>query len=215
MDQLEVLKKKWQTTEQKFPRLTSQDIYPMLLKRSSSMVKWIFIISVAELAFWIGLTFLVPESSKQINQALGLADTYQWLSYIGYAVSAVFIILFYFNYRRIQVTDSIRNLMRNILKTRRTVQYFVYINIIGSALLMVWTNIYYYNHRDSLYDIFSTFDENYAAIPKEQFITVFFTSQLIAGVLLILILILFYWLIYGLLLRRLKRNYRELKKIEV
>jgi Na+/H+-dicarboxylate symporter len=33
-------------------------------------------------------------------------------------------------------------------------------------------------------------------------------------VILIGVLILFYWVIYGLLLRRLKRNYRELKKIE-
>lgn len=215
MDQLDILKKQWQSAEQKFPRLTSKDIYPMLLRRSSSVVKWIFIISIAELAFWISLTFIVPESTRKINQALGLSSLYFYLGIAGHVVSLVFIFLFYLNYRRIQVTDNVKTLMHNILRTRRTVQYFVYYNIIGSTLLMLLTNLHYHNNRDSLYKVFSTFDENYAAIPKDQFLTVFFTAQLIAGLGIILILLLFYWLIYGLLLRRLKHNYRELKKIEV
>jgi hypothetical protein len=215
MDQLEILKKKWQSSQQEFPKLTSDDIYPMLLKRSSSLVKWIFIISIAELAFWIGLSFLVPESSKNINQAIGLAGIYKWITVMGYLVSLVFIYLFYVNYRRIQVTDSIKGLMKNILRTRRTVQYFVYYNIGGSFLLMLLANIYYYQHKSELYEVFSKYDETFASIPQEQFISVFFTSQIIAGLLILAVLLLFYWLIYGLLLRRLKRNYRELKKIEV
>lgn len=215
MDELEILKKDWQTREQEFPKLSSKDIYPMLLRKSSSMVKWIFIISVAELVLWTALSLIVPESSKQINEAMGLKDTLLIVSIVGYVITVTFIYLFYRNYRTIQVTDSIKKLMANILRTRRTVQYFVYYNIGTAILLLIYTNIHYYRRKDELYTVFSEFSDSYAAIPVESFTAVFFTAQLIVGVALVLFLVLFYYLIYGLLLRRLKRNYRELKKIEV
>jgi hypothetical protein len=75
MDELEVLKKEWQTREQEFPKLSSKEIYPMLLSKSSSLVKWIFYISIAELVLWTVLAFVAPESSKQINEAMGLKST--------------------------------------------------------------------------------------------------------------------------------------------
>ena len=62
MDELDILKREWQTREQEFPKFTSKDIYPMLLKKSSSMVKWIFYISIAEMVLWTTLYFFVPES---------------------------------------------------------------------------------------------------------------------------------------------------------
>ena len=215
MDELEVLKKQWQSREQEFPQLTYDEIYRMLWKKSSSMVKWIFYISIAELILWTSLAFIVPESSKQINEAMGLKNTMLVLSIVGYVITLVFIILFYRNYRLIKVTDTIRELMTSILRTRKTVQYFVYYNIGTAVLLLIFTNIYYYNRRDTLYDTFAEFSDSYAQIPAESFTTVFFTAQIIVGVLLILFLIVFYRLVYGILLRRLKRNYRELKKIEV
>jgi hypothetical protein len=44
MDQLDKLKKEWQNREQELPKLSYNSIYNMLLKKSSSIVKWIFII---------------------------------------------------------------------------------------------------------------------------------------------------------------------------
>lgn len=215
MDELEILKKDWQTREQEFPKLSSKEIYPMLLRKSSSMVKWIFYISIAELVLWTALSLIVPESSKQINEEMGLKNTLLIVSIVGYVITITFIYLFYRNYRTIKVTDSIKNLMANILRTRRTVQYFVYYNIGTAVILLIVSNIVYYQRKDDLYSVLAKYNETYAAIPVESFTTVFFTAQLIVGVLLVGALILFYYLIYGLLLRRLKRNYRELKKIEV
>jgi hypothetical protein len=215
MDELEVLKKEWQSREQEFPKLSSKEIYPMLLSKSSSLVKWIFYISIAELILWTSLAFVAPESSKQINEAMGLKSTLTTVSIIGYVITIVFIILFYKNYRSIKVTDSIKNLMRNILRTRKTVQYFVYYNIGAAIVLLTYTNIFYYNRKDTLYDTFSKYSEDYAAIPAETFTDYFFLIQIIVGAAFVLLLVLFYYLVYGLLLRRLKRNYRELKKIEV
>jgi uncharacterized membrane protein len=213
MDQLESLKKEWQSRDQKFPKLTYRDIYPMLLKKSSSIVKWIVVISLCEILFWTILAFFIPETSKKFNDEMGLKTTFLIINIFNYAVVLVFIYLFWRNYKKIQVTNSIKNLMGNILRTRKTVNYFVYYNISMAAILMLGINIYYYFNKEKLFDILKN-DDIYGSIPPETFTTSFFLLQFVAGVILIGVLILFYWVIYGLLLRRLKRNYRELKKIE-
>ena len=215
MDQLEVLKKEWQNREQEFPKLTYEDIYKMLLKKSSSMVKWIFYISIGELILWTGLSFFVPDSSKEIIREMGLEQTFTIINYFTYAIFLVFIVLFYRNYKQIQVTDTIKTLMENIIRTRRTVKFFVGYNIAAAILLMIGTNIFYYLNKDKLYDLLKESYEGYAAIPAESFTTVFFLGQVIGGIFFIGVLLLFYRLVYGILMRRLKRNYKELKKIEV
>ena len=53
MDELELLKKDWQKDESSYPQLTYNELYKMILKKSSSIVKWIFIISILEFVFWI------------------------------------------------------------------------------------------------------------------------------------------------------------------
>ncbi|MAO09016.1 MAG: hypothetical protein CL596_09915 [Alteromonas sp.] len=209
MDELEVLKKQWQSREQEFPKLTAKDIYPMLLKKSSSIVKWIFIISIAEIALWTVLYFLIPESSKKFQEGMGLSTLFTALNIVNYAVVFVFIYFFYKNHQKIQATNTVKKLMENILKTRKTVHYFVYYNIGMAAILMFITNLYYYFNKEQLYQILNS-DDLFAAVPAETFIL----FNVIGGIIIIAFLILFYWLLYGLLLRRLKKNYKRLKKIE-
>jgi len=212
MDQLDVLKKEWQSREQEFPKLSYSDIYEMLLKKSSSIVKWIFIISIAELMFWLSLIFLIPDSYKELTEALHI-KTFIWVSnIIHFAVIGVFIFLFYKNYKSITVTDSTKSLMKSILKTRKTVKNFVYYNIGMFVLSSIIMNFIYYNNSDALYEFM---DFAATGMPQENFVTIFIVSQVIVGILFLGLLMLFYYLIYGLLLRRLKGNYKELKKIEV
>ncbi|MGB0788112.1 MAG: hypothetical protein ACPG7E_02910 [Marinirhabdus sp.] len=214
MDHLDLLKKDWQKAKQQFPKKSATEIYAMLLKKSSSIVKWIFIISIAEVVFWNILALLVPESSKKIYELMGLETLMLVTMVFGYVVTAVFLYLFYRNYIKIKVTDTIKQLMTNILRTRKVVRYFVYYNIGASILLLVIMNVYYYFRRADLYEIFSQF-EGYKDLPPENFNTIFFTAQLIVGVGIFIFLVLFYRIVYGILLRRLKRNYKELKKIEL
>lgn len=210
MDELENLKKRWQSSEQEFPKLTFKDIYPMLLKKSSSMVKWIFYISIAEIVLWTTLYFLVPESSKKFQEGMGLNDLFMWMNILNYLVVFVFIYLFYKNHLKIQATNSVKELMSNILKTRKTVHCFVYYNIGMAAFLMFIVNLYYYYNQDKLHAILQS-DAFYSTVPAEVFIK----FNVIGGIIIIVFLTLFYGLIYGLLLRRLKRNYKELKKMEL
>ena len=51
MDKLDKLKENWQSEEHELPKVSFDKIYKMLLKKSSSIVKWIFVISIVELLF--------------------------------------------------------------------------------------------------------------------------------------------------------------------
>lgn len=214
MDELELLKKQWQSQEQVLPHLSYSDIYKMLLKKSSSIVKWIFYISIAEIIFWTLLAFLVPESSTKFSDDIGLHNILLGANVLNYMVFGFFIILFYRNYRKISTTDSIKELMGNILSTRKTVKYFVIYNITTSIILIVGINIFYYLNQDIVFK-FMTEDYGIANITQERFMKMFFAIQILFGIVMIGFVMLFYRIVYGILLRRLSKNYKELEKIEV
>ncbi len=213
MDELELLKKQWQSREQELPKLSYGDIYKMLLKKSSSIVKWIFYISIAEIIFWTLLALFVPESSTKFSDDIGLHNILVAVNVVNYLVFGFFIVLFYINYRKISTTDSIKELMGNILRTRKTVKYFVIYNITTSVLLIVGINIYYYLNQDIVFR-FMTEDYGIANISQERFMKMFFAIQILFGIVMIVFVVLFYKLVYGILLRRLRKNYKELEKID-
>ena len=211
MDKLEVLKKEWQSQEKDLPKVSYNDIYKMLLKKSSSIVKWIFIISIAELLFWIGIQFFNPDSNVKIINEMGLKEVLIYTNIIHFSIFAIFIFYFYKNFKSIQVTDNTKMLMNNILKTRRTVKYFVYYNVGVFILSSIVVDIFFYSKSEKLYNIMDFASQG---VPQENFASVFIISQIIVGMIFLGLLMLFYWLIYGLLLKRLNRNYKELEKMD-
>src|SRR5690554_3296004 len=215
MDELELLKSKWHNQDQELPRLTYGEIYRMLLKKSSSIVKWILFISIGEILLWTSLALLMPESSGKFLKDMGLDNILLVANLIYYAVFISFIILFYRNYKTISTTDSIKDLMGNIIRTRRTVNYFMLFNILGISLMTIGINIFYYANQDLMFELMARDNKDLSAMGREQFMTVFFWTQFIIGLVFIGLVVLFYRLIYGTLLRRLKRNIQELEKIEV
>ncbi|MBP0903787.1 hypothetical protein ACFSKN_04295 [Mariniflexile gromovii] len=213
MDELELLKKDWNKDTDKYPKLTYNEIYKMILKKSSSIVKWIFIISVLEFIFWTALSLSLKdsESMKRFEQYNAEA-VFIPLMVIGYIVLAYFFYLFFKNYKTISATDSTKVLMENILKTRKTVKYYVAFNLV-------------YLVASTVVVLFLELDRDQLVINKAQLaaadgeILKFYAVFIIATVLVLAaaigILLLFYWLIYGILLKRLNQNYKELKKLEV
>ncbi|MBO3100207.1 hypothetical protein [Gelidibacter pelagius] len=213
MDELELLKKHWKQEDTQYPHVSANAIYKMILQRSSSIVKWIFIISLLEFALWTAVTvFLKDHKSAQHFDRLDSDYLIIPLTVIGYVILIYFFYLFYKNFRRISVTDSAKVLMENILRTRRTVKNYVVFNL-GFMVLSTVVVLYI------------EFDQDTALIRKTQaaaangelFMFYAKTILIVAGVLAVFagILLFFYWLIYGLLLRKLNRNYRELKKLEM
>ena len=210
MDKLDKLKENWQSEKHELPKVSFDKIYKMLLKKSSSIVKWIFVISIIELLFWISLYFILPEDNINMMKELGLERVMYYCEIFHFFIFGIFIILFYKNYKSIQVTDSTNVLMQNILNTRKTVRYFVYYNVGMTIAFSIAIDTYLYNNSEKLYEVMGLAKQG---IPKEGFANIFIISQIIVGFIIIALLILFYWLVYGILLKKLKENYRELKKI--
>ncbi|MEO6346291.1 MAG: hypothetical protein ABIO60_00140 [Aquaticitalea sp.] len=213
MDELEILKKDWKKDDGNFPKVSYNEIYKMILKKSSSIVKWIFIISLLEFVFWaiIAFAFKDTKSMKEFN-SFHTDYVIIPLTVVGYLVLAYFFYLFFKNYQRISATDNAKILMENILKTRRTVKNYVAFNLV---YLVVATAI----------ALFVQFDQNpqiigmaHSAAADGNLFVFYARFILITAIFLvgaIAILLFFYWLIYGILLKRLNRNYNELKKLEV
>lgn len=213
MDQLELLKQNWKQREQDYPKLSYDQIYDMLFKKSTSIVKWIFIISVLELLFWVGLYFVSPKSSFEVIEKLGMKPFMLAFNVVHYMIVLVFIYYFYKNYISIKVTENTKSLMERILSTRRTVRYFVIYNVVAFALTLVVINYFYFTKSDILLE---ALQDTYGIVPNgPEFLNVFLISQIVVGIVLILLLLVFYRVVYGILLGKLKKNYRELEKFEV
>jgi uncharacterized membrane protein YwzB len=213
LDELELLKKDWQKENKDFPKLTYNDIYKMILKKSSSIVKWIFIISILEFVFWAVLSYALKDADyNQRFKEYHAENIMTPLIIIGYVIIAYFLYRFFLNYRSISVTNNAKLLMENILKTRRTVKQYVAANL-GLLVVSSFVVLGIQFNRDE--QMISVIEKATANGELFKFYAVTILVTLIALALIIGLLLLFYYLIYGILLKRLNKNYKELKKLEV
>ncbi len=212
MDELELLKKDWQKQEQQLPKLSYDQIYKMIWKKSSSIVKWIFYISIMEFAFWIVLAFLPIKNEVRNGDGAKLILFTEWgIQTVFLVVILFFIYKFYQNYKKISVTDSSRDLMKKIIKTRKTVMQYVWFNVglFATSIIVLLVEILIYDPPVGLTEKVSSAS---SGILAWLLIGVFFAVAIaFFGVLFWL----FYRVLYGILLKRLNQNYRELKKLEV
>ena len=198
MDGLELLKKDWKKQEKNLPQYKREDISPMLQKKSTSVVKWIFIISIIEFVFWLGLDLLTIDADyADIVDQLGISLYMRIIIYVNYTGVVGFIIWFLRNYLKIKVTDNVRLLLKRILETRRSVKYYVWFNLI----------IFSISFAMGFFSAISNLDDNFDG--KLYFYIGFFLVFLFIFVGLLWLI---YHLIYGRLIKRLLRNYKEFKK---
>lgn len=213
MDELELLKKQWQKQEQNLPHLSFNDIYKMILKKSSSIVKWLFYISIGEVLFWTVFTLLLPKRNYEIIDELGLGQLVIYSNIVYYIIFLTFIYLFYQNHKKISATSNAKELMQNILRTRNTVKYLIIFNISWMGAFLIGLNIFYSLNPDLILSAMRN-DPNISTLDKNELLLYFFIGQVIFGIILIGGLLLFYRIIYGIFLRRLHKNYKELERME-
>lgn len=212
MDELKRLKKDWKENL-KFPKLSKDEIYKLLHKKSSSIVKRIFVFSLIEFGFWTLLSFVIKD-----NEAQQRFDQYEMdhitlpLMVIGYAFLIYFFFMFYKNYKSISTTASSRGLMEQILKTRKTVKHYVIFNLLFLYISIVIGLFIELNNNP---DVALRTAEFTASGDYYIFYGIMLATTLMMMALLTAILLGFYYLIYGILLKKLKNNYKELKKIEL
>ena len=204
MDELEILKKDWKKQESSFQQIGEKEIYGMLHKRSSSIVKWILIISVLEFLFLRLLDlsiFLDDEYSNRMKEH-HIYDFEKFVTIFNFVVLLVFIYYFYRNLKAINSSSSVKKLMQDIINTRKIVKYYVWYNLVLvgiTSAIVIYSQFMYDKNINHLYDKYQLF---------------FILGGFFFVIIILLLFWLFYRLLYGILMRRLEKNYNELKKID-
>lgn len=211
MKELDLLKKDWNKKETEFPKLSYDDIYKLIHKKSSSIVKWIFIICIGELLFWTVLNLLIPESYLDIYAQFHLKKFLLITQVLHYVILFIFLYLFYKNFKSICVKDTTNDLMKNIIKTRKTVNYYVYYNIILYAIISIVFNITMFSQPEILLEVMSPKGVD---VDSNTFINVLLVVQIATFFIICGLLWLYYRIIYGILLKRLNKNYKELENLD-
>jgi hypothetical protein len=215
MDELELLKKDWQKKDEHLPRLSYHEIHNMIWKKSSSIVKWILIISILEFTL-PHLLLLAPsfQDNMDVYDKLGLHNSVIGLTIFSYGVAFYFIYQFYSRFKEISVLDSSKNLMNKIIRTRKTVKHYVVysLSMILVIFMMIIISIYF---DDDILSSFVELRESAIDVSPERLKLAIMIAMGVIGVLLTLFMGGVYFLLYGLLLRKLKRNYKDLKQLEV
>lgn len=215
---LDDFKKSWQehTVTEVY---NTSEIEAMLNKNSRNYVKYIFWISLAEFIFFAALNVYTVFSNEN-NQSffnmlkkLGLSITrdiemnfghlYFSLKIFSLLITAGFVLLFYKNYKKIKVECNLKNLILQIIKFKKTVNAFILTNII---LLIIFTFIL------TFFTIYTLKIQNVHL--ENPTLIGFYVGIIVSLSLGILLVLIYYRLVYGIIMRRLSKNLEQLKRIE-
>lgn len=201
MDLLDKYKKAWENQPEEANKLSAVEIYKIAQSKSSSIVKWIFIIGLLEFVVLNALYFLLDMDEAYAEyEKMGLENFVFYSQIIAYIILFYFLWMFYMNYKRISAVDSTKKLMTKIIKTRKTVRNYVLFNLGYMVLIMFTVTIASINLK---FDALNT---------KKILLIIVLT--IIVTALILGLLWLFYQLLYGILLKKLNRNYKELAKLD-
>lgn len=199
---LDKYKKAWGNQSEETNKVSKVDIYRMAHSKSSSIVKWIFIIGLLEFVFVavINSFFRVNPDDYDALKGHFIGNYMLEIEILSYLIIIYFLMRFYKNYKSISTSDNTKVLMSKILKTRKTVKAYVFINlsfVFIVALITITQTLLYEEHAHT---------------------ATFYITVIVVSIFLIIIIIglywLFYQLLYGILLRKLNKNYKELAKLE-
>lgn len=210
MDLLEKYKNVWSNQPEE-RKLSPVEIYKIAHSKSSSIVKWIFIVGIIEFVFWGVINFFIPEDFYKIYKDLQLETFLKIFTVLHYVVLIAFLYMFYKNYRNISLIENTKKLIHKILKVRKTVGYYVYYNLAIIVLTSFVLNAKLFSDPEKHMDVLNP--QN-LSMDLSQMITISIISQIIALIIILVLFWLFYKLIYGIFLRKLMKNHRELMLID-
>ncbi|WP_255083080.1 hypothetical protein [Zhouia amylolytica] len=204
MDELDLLKKDWKSREKDLPRLSHDDIYKMIWKKSSSNIKWIFIISALEFLVGILITVFYHPARDEFK----LPQIVDIITKGSMIVAVYYMIRFYLNYKKVSAASTVKGLLDAIMKARKTVKTYIIIMMSLGGIASIIASVYTYINQKGGWE---SFNEN---AHTNDYLLIAMVA-VIATVLVLGIFLLIYFLLYGILMKRLKNNYKEIKKIEV
>ena len=212
-------KKSWQ--EQSVPEVyETSEIESMLNKSSRNYVKYILWISIAEFLFFAVLNIYSIFYSDQNSSFLHIlkkmgakvtfeiekdfAHLYFLLKILSLAITAVFVVLFYKNYKKINIENNLKNFIFRIIKFKKTVNLFILTNIIVLIFFAMILTVFSINILK--FQEIQLQNSTLIGIIVGTFVSIIIGS----------LLILFYYrLVYGIIMRRLGNKLQQLQKIEL
>ncbi|PQA95814.1 beta-carotene 15,15'-monooxygenase [Chryseobacterium shigense] len=215
---LDSFKKTWQEQPVQ-PKYDSAEILQMLNKKSRNYVKYIFWISVAEFLFFsvLGLFYFFQDeesdSFRKILEKLGAQKApeietnfdhaYLAIKVLSLLITAYFVLKFYQNYRKIKIEENLKGLIIRIIKFKKTVNAFILISI---ALLVAFTFVF------TAFIFYILNSQNVQ--PSNSNLIIVIVGIIVSTVLCVLLIWLYYRLVYGIIIRKLDRNLKQLKDID-
>jgi len=195
-------KKVWKNQPEEKNKISAIKIYKMTQEKSNSIAKWIFIIGILEFVIMNSLYFFFDDASqKEMMDSFGMTNILIVSQIVAYLILFYFLIMFYKNYREISVIENTKSLMTKILKTRKTVRNYVIFNLGYLVFLSVLISVGFlkteFTHLSSIESI------------------KFSIGMIIITIILVVVFWLFYQLLYGILLKKLKKNYTILSDLEM
>lgn len=196
-----------------------EDIEKMLNKKSRNYVKYILWISIAEFFVFGMINFITLFSSNfhtdftsilnrlqirnQSQVEFSLDRIYNWMKVASLVITGIFVIIFYINYKRINVEANLRKFITHIIAFKRTVNLFIISNIVLLLLVI---------------GCFTTFIIYTMRLQKIHIDNPTFWG-LISGVtvsllICIVLILLYYKIAYGIILKRLSKNLSQLEAID-
>ena len=201
MDLLDNYKKAWENQPEEITRISTSEIYKMTQAKSSSIVKWIFVIGLLEFALMILSTFVFDISNdEKILVEMEIYEFVQISQYLTIPVLFYFLFLFYKNYKNISSIDNTKKLMTKIKKTRRTVRNYVIFNLLYIVYLAAIIT----------FGMVMTPQGNLENTPGWIIVLI----MMLVTIIMLFLFWGFYQLLYGILLNKLNRNYIELAKLD-
>lgn len=207
MEELDLLKKDWKKQEENQPKLSYNDIDKMIWKKSSSLVKWIFYVSLLELGFGVVSVILIFLLKPDAMESANTPAWFNWFYYFSSAVVFYFIYKFFMNYKKISTTSSVKDLMQNIITTRKTVKHYVMYSLSAIAVTVCVAVPTGFIAEAGGMEKFSA-EATVTKYLMLAVITIFMASVIV------LIFYGIYYLLYGLLTKKLNRNYKELEQLK-
>ncbi|MGV4415242.1 beta-carotene 15,15'-monooxygenase [Chryseobacterium sp. T1] len=215
---IDQLKNTWQN--QKVEDAYAQsDIEAMLNKKSKSYVKYILWVSIAEFIIFGVVNILrffsrgnesefetiLSKLNLHNEQEIILSmDRYYYIIKLtSLLLTGVFVILFYKGYKKINVESNMKNFIQQIFKFKKSVNAFITCNVVLLILFLASFGIY-------LSIVMKQQNEHVSGSSMIGILT-----GTVVALLLTVVLILFYYrLVYGILLKRLSKTMTQLKQLE-
>lgn len=212
MDALDQFKEHWKNQSDNFVQHDKVQLTNILKRKSTNLVKRIFVFGLVEFGLWALLSFVFHDQSTDSSSNSQIFMNFSnGLEIVSNAILIYFLFRFYSNYKRISILENTKQLMTKIIKTRKTVKLCVGINI---ALLVIGTIAALFLMINYDPELMATVRDIQTKQPNGFFYLKLAGVTLVVLTVACLLLLLVYWLTYGTLLRRLKVNYKLLQDSE-